>query len=58
MILEKDLPQINMVQRMLELVKEEQRLESLSAQSKKLGKPEALDGIVTEILEYLDKSKN
>lgn len=58
MILEKDLPQINLVQRMFELVRDEKRLESMSVQSKKLGKPEALDRIVTEILKYLDNSKN
>ena len=58
MILEKDIPQVNLVQRMLELVKDEKKLESMSLQSKKLGKPEALDSIVTEILKYIDKNKN
>ena len=58
MILENDLPQVNLLQRMLELVKDEQRLESMSVQSKKLGRPEALDRIVIEILKYLDKNKN
>lgn len=58
MILEKDLPQIDLVQRMLELVRDEKKLEAMSLQSKKLGEPEALDRIVTEILKYLDKNKN
>jgi len=58
MILERDLPQINLVQRMLELVRDEKKLESMSVQSKKSGKPEALDRIVTEILKYIDKNKN
>jgi UDP-N-acetylglucosamine--N-acetylmuramyl-(pentapeptide) pyrophosphoryl-undecaprenol N-acetylglucosamine transferase len=58
MILEKNLSQANLVQRVLNLVQDESKLKAMSARSRKLGRPEALDKIVTSILSYLDKSKN
>lgn len=58
MILEKDLSQVNLVQRVLNLVQDELRLKAMSAQSRKLGRPDALDKIVSVILNYMDKSKN
>ncbi len=58
MILERDLNGVNLVQRILNSLRDESKLKAMSVESKRLGKPEALDRIVTAILSYLDKSKN
>lgn len=58
MIFERDLPGQNLVKRMLGLAQDQKKLESMSAQSIKLGKPDSLHRIVNEILKYINRAEN